>query len=215
MGAPSHCRRRQRVETDGRVCRIQIHVRGPNPPHSDMDAALRRLLPLDLRLNDATAAFLRAGASVPASKVAELGWSMDYARAMDAIAGVMPRVLALLDSDDSLVVYAHVSHDTRHLAYMGIPLHIKQRPATLSIPPGVLVFHGRRSMFFTHDDILDEASARRLVRQVVSDAPLTCCACGAVCRVHTACCRQCAAPLCGACNQVTQCPMCSCELAPF
>lgn len=200
------------------MSRVKIHVCESDPPllsRSDVDAALRRLLPSGLRVNDATTAFLRSSAS--AISGAALGWSQDYARAMDAIAHVMPRVLGLMDKDPALVVYAHVSHATRHLACLAIPTNIKQEllSGTIAFPPGVVVFHRRRSMFFSEEDLLDPASAQRLLRQVVTDAPLTCCQCGVTCRVHTACCRQCAAPMCGTCDRVTQCPMCSCELAPF
>lgn len=201
------------------LSRIKIHVCEPHPPlmsRSDVDASLRELLPQGLRLNDATAAFIRASASVTESCGAALGWSLDYARAMDAIACVMPRVLALMDGDPALVVYAHVSPATRHLAYMAIPTNIKQElvPGTVAFPPGVVVFHKRRSMFFSDEDFLDGASAQRLLRQVVNDSQLTCSQCGDTCRAHTACCRQCAAPMCGACDRATRCPMCSCELAP-
>lgn len=201
------------------MCRTTIHVYEPLVARSDVDAALARLLPPGLRLNDATAAFIRCDVSASSDAArAALGWSREYARAMACIAHVMPNVLGLMDKDPSLVVYAHVSPATRHLAYMAMPTHVKEEiimSGTLAFPPGVVVFHGRRSMFFTHEDFSDTASAQRLLRQVVTNAPLACCKCGASCRAHTACCRLCAAPMCGECDRVTQCPMCSCELAPY
>ncbi len=200
------------------MCRATVHVYEPLVPRSDVDAALARLLPPGLRLNDATAAFIRCDVSASSDAArAALGWSKEYARAMACIAHVMPNVLRLMDKDPSLVVYAHVSPATRHLAYMAMPTHVKEEimSGTLAFPPGVVVFHGRRSMFFTHEDFSDTASAQRLLRQVVTNAPLACCKCGASCRAHTACCRLCAAPMCGECDRATQCPMCSCELAPF